>query len=181
MAKWLDELADHERKRILNRLTAGAFSKFSVVKIEQICKFRQWTMPPSEIPPMDNATIGMPTHTTILCIHPDPAQLSLLQDNGYSLLTATNGGDGLQFLLSRPVAAVVLDYQLGVSDGRVIADQIKQIRPTVPIVMLTDSLELPDGALKSVDVFAAKSDGTHFLLAKPHHKRRVSGRKMQFK
>jgi hypothetical protein len=28
-------------------------------------------------------------------------------------------------------------------DGRVFAEQIKQIRPTVPIVMLTDSLELP--------------------------------------
>jgi CheY-like chemotaxis protein len=110
--------------------------------------------------------IGMSTNnTTLLCIHRDPAQLSLLQESGYSLVTATNGNDGLQFLLSRPVDAVLLDYQLGVLDGRRIAEQIKQVRPTVPIVMVTDSLELPDGALKSVDAFATKSDGAHFLLA----------------
>ena len=115
---------------------------------------------------MDNAVIGMSTNnTTLLCIHRDPTQLSLLQDSGYSLVTATNGEDGLQFLLSRPVDAVLLDYQLGVLDGRRIAEQINQVRPTVPIVMVTDSLELPDGALKSVEAFATKSDGSHFLLA----------------
>jgi hypothetical protein len=30
----------------------------------------------------------------LLCIHRDPAQMSLLRDNGYELITATNGGEG---------------------------------------------------------------------------------------
>jgi hypothetical protein len=34
--------------------------------------------------------------------------------------------------------------------------------------MLTDHLELPDGALKSVDALVTKSDGVHFLLAAVH-------------
>jgi hypothetical protein len=34
--------------------------------------------------------------------------------------------------------------------------------------MLADHLELPDGALKSVDALVAKSDGPHFLLATVH-------------
>jgi hypothetical protein len=59
----------------------------------------------------------------------------------------------------------VLEYHLGLLDGSVVAAEIKQVRPKVPIVMLADHLELPDGALKSVDALVAKSDGPHFLLA----------------
>lgn len=62
----------------------------------------------------------------------------------------------------------MLEYHLGLLDGAVIADEIKQVRPEVPIVMLIDHLELPDGALKSVDALVAKSDGPHFLLATIH-------------
>jgi DNA-binding response OmpR family regulator len=110
----------------------------------------------------------MATNSTLLCIHRDPAQLSLLQENGYELVTATNGRDGLRLFMSQPVDAIVLEYHLGLLDGSVIAAEIKQARPKVPIVMLTDHLELPDGALKSVDALVAKSDGPHFLLATVH-------------
>ncbi len=110
----------------------------------------------------------MATNNTLLCIHRDPAQLSLLQENGYELLTATNGHDGLQLFASRPVDAIVLEYHLGLLDGAIIADEIKRVRPEVPIVMLTDHLELPNGALKSVDALVVKSDGAHFLLATVH-------------
>jgi DNA-binding response OmpR family regulator len=107
----------------------------------------------------------MATNSTLLCIHRDPAQLSLLQENGYELATATNGSDGLRLFMSRPVDAVVLEYHLGLLDGATIADEIKHIRPEVPIVMLADHVELPADALKSVDALVVKSDGSHFLLA----------------
>jgi len=110
----------------------------------------------------------MATNSTLLCIHRDPAQLRLLQENGYELVTATNGRDALRLFMSRPVDAIVLEYHLGLLDGSVIAAEIKQVRPKVPIVMLADHLELPDGALKSVDALVAKSDGPHFLLATVH-------------
>jgi CheY-like chemotaxis protein len=110
----------------------------------------------------------MATNSTLLCIHRDPSQLSLLQENGYELATASTGSDGLRLFMSRPVDAVVLEYHLGLLDGATIADKIKQVRPEVPIVMLADHLELPEGALRSVDALVAKSDGTHFLLATIH-------------
>lgn len=110
----------------------------------------------------------MGTNSTLLCIHRDPAQLSLLQENGYELATATNGSDGLRLLMSRSVDAVVLEYHLGLMDGATVADEIKQVRPEVPIVMVADHLELPDGALKSVDALVAKSDGARFLLDTVH-------------
>jgi DNA-binding response OmpR family regulator len=106
----------------------------------------------------------MATNTTLLCIHRDPTQLSVLEEHGYELVTAANGHEGLRLFMSRPVDAIVLEYHLGLLDGSVIAAEIKQIRPKVPIVMLADHLELPDGALTPVDALVAKSDGPHFLL-----------------
>lgn len=110
----------------------------------------------------------MATNSTLLCIHREPAQLSLLQEDGYELVTAANGHEGLRLFMSRPVDAVVLEYHLGLLDGAVIADEIKQVRPEVPIVMVTDHLEIPGSDLKSVDALVAKADGPHFLLATVH-------------
>jgi len=110
----------------------------------------------------------MSTQSTLLCIHREPAQLSLLKQNGYRLVTATNGGDGLRLFMSWPVDAIVLDCHLGLLDGAVVAAEIKQVKPQVPIVMLADHLDSPYGALKSVDAIVAKSDGPHFLLGTLH-------------
>ena len=110
----------------------------------------------------------MATNSTVLCIHRDPAQLSLLKENGYELVTATNGREGLRLFRSRHVDAIVLEYRLGLLDGSLIAAEIKQVRPEAPIIMLIDHLELPDGALKSVDALVTKSDGAHLLWATVH-------------
>jgi DNA-binding response OmpR family regulator len=111
---------------------------------------------------------GMAANSTLLCIHRDPAQLTLLRENGYELLTASSGSEGLRLLMSRPVDAIVLEYHLGLVDGAVVAADIKKVKPQLPIVMLADHLDLPDGALKSVDALVIKSDGAHFLWATVH-------------
>ena len=111
---------------------------------------------------------GMADKTTLLCIHRDPAQLSLLQENGYDLITATSGAEGLRLLITCSVDAIVLEYHLGLLDGAVVASEIKKAKPQLPIVMLADHLELPDGALKSVDAIVTKADGAHFLWATVH-------------
>lgn len=107
----------------------------------------------------------MAANTTLLCIHRDPAQLSLLEQSGFELLTATNGHDGLRLFMSQPVDAIVLDYHLGLLDGGVVAAEIKKVKPQVPIVMLAQDLELPVSALSSVDAIVAKSDGPDLLVA----------------
>src|SRR3984885_15737766 len=112
--------------------------------------------------------MDMPTNPTVLCIHRDPAQLSSLQENGYNLLTATNGHECLRLFASQPVDAIVLDYYLGLLDGPIVANEIKRVRPSIPIVMLAENLELPDEALNSVDALVTKSDGAHFLWATVH-------------
>jgi DNA-binding response OmpR family regulator len=110
----------------------------------------------------------MASNNTLLCIHREPARLSLLQEDGYDLVTATNSHDGLHLFMSRPVDAIVIEYYLGLLDGAVVAAEIKQVNPRVPIVMLAEHADLPDDAFKSVDALVTKSDGPHFLLATLH-------------
>ena len=110
----------------------------------------------------------MATHHTLLCIHRDPAQLSLLKENRYELVTAGSGSDALQLLMSLSVDAVVLDYELSLLQGAAVAAEMKKVKPKVPIVMLSDRLELTAGTLKSVDALVTKSDGPHFLWATVH-------------
>ena len=110
----------------------------------------------------------MASNNTLLCIHREPTQLSLLQENGYDLVTATNGHEGLQLFMLRPVDAIVIEYHLGILDGVVVAAEIKRVNPQVPIVMLAERADLPDDAFKSVDALVTKSDGAHLLLATIH-------------
>jgi CheY-like chemotaxis protein len=105
---------------------------------------------------------------SLLCIHRDPARLGALQEKGFSLITATNGSQGLRLLASKPVDAVILEYHLGLLDGAAVADEIKKVRPRLPVIMLAESLELPEGALKSVDALVTNCDGPRFLLEAIH-------------
>jgi DNA-binding response OmpR family regulator len=107
----------------------------------------------------------MATNTTLLCIHCDPTPLSLLRANGYRVLTATNGHEGLQLFMTRQVDAIVLEYHLGFLDGGIVAAEIKKTHPQIPILMVVDRLDVPEGALRSVDMVVAKLDGDHFLLS----------------
>lgn len=110
----------------------------------------------------------MGTQSTLLCIHREPDQLLHLEQKGYRLVTATCGHEGLRLLMSQAVDAVVLEYHLGLLDGAVVASEIKQVKPQIPIVMVCDDLELPADALKSVDAIVIRSDGHHFLVATIH-------------
>ena len=105
---------------------------------------------------------------TVLCIHRDPDRLTLLREKGYGLVTATNGSEGLRLLMSRPVDAVVVEYYLGLLDGAGVADEIRRVRPQIPIVLVADPAGLPHEALKSVDTLVDKSAGAHFLWAAVH-------------
>jgi CheY-like chemotaxis protein len=108
--------------------------------------------------------IIMATNSTLLCIHREPTELSLLREHGYELLTATNGHEGLQLFMSQPVDAIVLDYQLGLLDGGIVAAAIKNVKPQIPIIMIAENTDLPVSTLNSVDALVAKSAMAHSLL-----------------
>jgi CheY-like chemotaxis protein len=106
---------------------------------------------------------------TILCIDDHEAGLQALQavleTNGYAVLTASDGITGLALLDSR-FDAVILDYRMEKMDGEVVAIALKQLRPSLPILMFSGyHSEIPDRVLRLVDVFVAKDEPVPTLLS----------------
>jgi CheY-like chemotaxis protein len=107
--------------------------------------------------------------TTILCIDDQWSELigrkMLLENNGYEVLEATGGTEGLRLLLSHSVDAVVLDYQMPGMNGDVVAAKMKRAKSHVPIVLLSSYGPLPKSKLEAVDIFLSKSQPPKILLS----------------
>jgi CheY-like chemotaxis protein len=97
----------------------------------------------------------------ILCIDDERAGLEarreLLEIDGYEVLTAQSGEQGLGLFVSHPIDAVVLDYKMPGMNGDRVARQMRRIKPDVPILMLSGYSELPVNEL-SVDAFLSKDE-----------------------
>src|ERR1700740_491694 len=98
---------------------------------------------------------------TILCVDDEPNGLfgreSLLRLNGYDVVATTSGRQSLDLLRSATFDAVVLDYRMPEMMGDVVAARMKQIKPNVPILMLSAHDVLPPAALRASDTFLSKS------------------------
>ena len=106
---------------------------------------------------------------TILCIDDHWNGLLgrkiLLEDNGYEVLEATGGDEGLKLFLSHSVDAVVLDYQMPGMNGDVVAAKMKRAKSHVPIMLLSAYGPLPKSKLATVDTFLSKSQPPTILLS----------------
>ncbi|HWI69509.1 MAG TPA: response regulator [Nitrospiraceae bacterium] len=107
---------------------------------------------------------------TILCIDDHwnglIARKMLLEKNGYEVLEASGGDEGLKVFRSRNVDAVVVDYQMPGMNGDVVAEKIKRINSHVPIMLLSAYGPLPKSKLRAVDSFLTKSQPPNILLSK---------------
>jgi len=109
-----------------------------------------------------------PRKKTILCIDDQWIGLisrkGLLEQNGYYVLEATDGDEGLELFLTRRVDAVVLCYQLPGVHGDALAVRMKRAKHHVPILLLSAYGPLPKPKLACVDVFMTKSQEPVALL-----------------
>jgi CheY-like chemotaxis protein len=76
---------------------------------------------------------------TILCIDDDlrvlETQKSLLEKNGYRVLTAPDGAAGIEMSRKHPIDAVVLDFELAGVDGDEVASVLAREQPNLPVVI----------------------------------------------
>jgi|ERR1022692_1884566 CheY-like chemotaxis protein len=105
---------------------------------------------------------------TILCIDDDDGMLrhqrALLERRGYKVLTAASALQGLQIAAACAVAAVIVDYHMPEMNGHEVATEIKRLRPTVPVVMVSSDDEIPELASSVVDAFVSKNEAPSRLL-----------------
>jgi len=99
---------------------------------------------------------------TVLCVEDEELQLKarrmVFEAAGYCVLEARTAKSALATFESSNVDVVVMDYWLSDQDGNgtVVAEQMKKMRPRIPIVMLSGFSALPgEGAL--VDSWMRKS------------------------
>lgn len=96
----------------------------------------------------------------VLCIDDNEDVLecekSFLESFGYTVLTAPNGGKGLELASMNPVDVVIVDYFMPEMSGQEVAIKMRRVRPLAPIILLTGAANVPEQTLDLVDALVAK-------------------------
>lgn len=112
--------------------------------------------PEKRLPPK-----GPALKKTVLCVEDEKAQLKmrkmLLESAGFHVLEAQSARVAMEVFRSSHVDAVVMDYWLSGQNGTALAEEMKMMRPRIPIVMLSGFASLP-GEEAIVDSWLRKAE-----------------------
>ncbi len=119
----------------------------------------------------------------ILIVEDDQAILRGLSDvlvfNGYSVQGIEDGGDGLNAILEGQFDLVLLDVMLPTMDGFSICKQVRQAKPTQPIIMITakgSEDDIVSGFKVGVDDYVPKPFSLRELIVRVEAVLRRSGK-----
>ena len=106
----------------------------------------------------------------MLCIdnHKDVLAVlaEVLQNSGYSTLTASSGSEGLRLLRATSVHLVILDYEMPIMNGDLIAQAIRRYKPGLPIILFTAAADnVSDRVRQNVNSVVHKPDFSGLLGA----------------
>ena len=79
----------------------------------------------------------------------------ILEGNGFAVIGAANAAEALEIFHHTPVTLVVSDHLLGGKTGAELAEEIKAIKPSVPIVLRSGCA--PE-SLANIDAFILKGE-----------------------
>jgi CheY-like chemotaxis protein len=100
--------------------------------------------------------------STILCIDDEEPGLKvrriLLETAGHRVLTALSGREGIEIFQTENVDAVILDYWMAGMNGVATARELKQLKRSVPIIILSAYGTLLDETLGVADVWIRKGE-----------------------
>ena len=103
-----------------------------------------------------------PAH--LLLVDDDPGLLKLLglrpTSEGYSVVTAESGVEGLRVLNREKVDLVISDLRMDEMDGMQLFAEIQKVQPGMPVIILTAHGSIPDAV-------AATQQGVFSFLTKP--------------
>jgi CheY-like chemotaxis protein len=103
----------------------------------------------------------LPTRMTVLCVEDEDQQLRLrkllFESEGFNVLTAQTGRQALELFQAHAVDAVVLDYWMAGMNGMAVATELKRLRPTIPIIVLSGWTSLPGETIGLVDAWFQKA------------------------
>lgn len=111
----------------------------------------------------------MASSPTLLCIDDEENGLKmrkwLFESEGFQVLTALDGPTGIKLFKTYSVDGVILDYNMPVMNGIVVAETLKKLRSAVPIIMLS-GYPVPAEANQYIDTIITKGESPALLLSK---------------
>lgn len=120
-------------------------------------------------PKFDGECVSKERPAVILCVDDDPMGLAarrmLLSIAGYEVLIAITGETALQMFRCQRVDLVIADHFLPDSTGAEITAAMKQLKPEVPVVLLTGAMDPPQGSENADLVLTKGMDPPDFLAA----------------
>src|SRR5271169_6346157 len=113
------------------------------------------------------AFLSNPEQPLVLCIDDDEIALRVrklvLGSAGYEVLVAESGEAGLEVLKQNPVDLVIADHFLSAKTGTEIAREMKELKPNVPILIVSASVDEPAG-LEFANGFLPKGEAPDVFL-----------------
>lgn len=120
-------------------------------------------------PTLNGECVSKERPAVILCVDDDPMGLAarrmLLSIAGYEVLSAITGETALQMFRRQKVDLVIADYFLPDSTGTEITAAMKQLKPEVPVVLLTGEMDPPPGSDRADLILIKGMDPPDFLAA----------------
>ncbi len=111
----------------------------------------------------------MPKAPTLLCLNDNETALWIrklvLEQEGFRVVTATQAAEALKILREHSVYLVIADHILQDTTGAEVTKEMKNIRPGLPVILLSGNVERPAGS-EHVDAFVSKGEGREALLTK---------------
>lgn len=102
----------------------------------------------------------------ILCVEDNLTYLHLrkavLEKDGYAVLSATTTDEAMEMFRRTPVCLVLSDHMLRGSTGTQLAEEMKKIKPDVPIALYSGN---PPQSLRNVDCFINKGESVATFLS----------------
>lgn len=109
-----------------------------------------------------SGTNTVPGPRRILCVDDSQEILlicrTVLEADGYQVLTTGSGGAALELLNTHSIDAVVIDNVMPGMSGIALAREIKRVSPDVPVILYS-SLERPDEIVPFIDSYLSKGQG----------------------
>lgn len=109
--------------------------------------------------------------TTLLLVEDNIEQLQLraliLKMSGFTVLSASNPVEAVTIMArgaGNDVAIAILDYDMPVMNGCVLAEYLRSRYPNIKIILYS-AADISESERSSVDVFVPKSEGIAFLLS----------------
>ncbi len=106
----------------------------------------------------------------VLCVDDEAVGLlvrkAVLERAGYRVLTAQDGAEGLAVFSREPIEAVILDYSMPGMHGGEVATEMRQRKPSIPILLLSAYIGVPGDVTSVVNLSMTKGEGAELLLRK---------------